>query len=115
MFQNMTLLHFVQRYIMPREFDSEPSKKRKKVVVIVRPYCSPDPHDPKYEYYCQQKLMLHVPFRHQSELLGNNDSFTAAYANFLQSSNIPSSLEDDIHQLEQLNQRPSNENDAEVS
>ena len=41
--------------------------------------------------------MLHVPFRHQSELLGDNTTFTAAYADCLQSVSIPSSLEDDIH------------------
>ena len=75
----------VQHYTMPREGSSEPSKRRKKVVVIVRPYCPPDPNGPKYEQYCQQKLILHVPFRHQSELLGNSTTFTAAYAEFLQS------------------------------
>ena len=43
--------------------------------------------------------MLHVAFRHQSELLGNHTTFVAAYATFLQSGSIPSSLEDDIHRL----------------
>ena len=87
-FQSMTLLHFIQQYTVPRETNTEP---RKKVVVVIRPYCSPDP---KHEQYCQQKLMLHFPFCHQSELLGNNTTLTAAYAEFLQSGNIP---EDDIH------------------
>ena len=91
-FHSMTLLHFVQHYTMPRESGSEPSRRRKKVVVIVRPYCPPDPQGPQYEQYCRQKLMLHVPFRHQSELLGDNTSFTAAYTSFLQSGNIPLSL-----------------------
>ena len=36
-FQSMTLLNFVQQYTMPRESNTEPSKRRKKVVVIVRP------------------------------------------------------------------------------
>ena len=36
--------------------------------------------------------MLYVPFRHQSGLLGNHITFTAAYANFLQSGSIPLSL-----------------------
>ena len=35
MFHNMTLLHFVQHYTMPREPTSEPSKRRKKVVIII--------------------------------------------------------------------------------
>ena len=43
--------------------------------------------------------MLHVPFHHQSELLCGNTTFTAAYANFLQSGSIPLSLEDDIHKM----------------
>ena len=59
--------------------------------------------------------MLHVPFRHQSELLSDNTTFTAAYANFLQSGNIPSSLEDDIHRLQELSQQPSEDDDTEVS
>ena len=113
-FENITLLQFVQDFTMPRECSSEPSKRRKKVVVIVRPYCPPDPDGPKYEQYCQQKLMLYVPFRHQSELLSNHTTFTAAYAEFLQSDSIPPSLEDDIHRLQQSSQEPS-EDDTEVS
>ena len=59
--------------------------------------------------------MLHMPFRHQSELLSGNTTFTAAYANFLQSGSIPSSLEDDIHRLQELSQQPSEDDDSEVS
>ena len=66
---------------MPRESNSEPSKRRKNVVVIVRLYYALDPHCPNYEQYCQQKLVLHVPFHHQNELLSGNTTFTAAYAN----------------------------------
>ena len=113
-FENTTLLHFVQHYSMPRVSGSEPSIRRKKVVVIVRPYCPPDPEGPKYEQYCQQKLMLHVPFQHQRELLGNHTTFNAAFAEFLQSGSIPPSLEDDIHRLQQSSQQPP-EDDTEVS
>ena len=56
--------------------------------------------------------MLHVPFRHQGELLGNYTTFAASY---LQSGSIPTSLEDDIHQLQQLSQQPSDDDDTEVS
>ena len=62
-FNHMTLLHFAQHYSMPKELGTVP-KKHKMMIVNVRPYCSPDPNGPKYEQYCQQKLMLHVPFRH---------------------------------------------------
>ena len=88
----MTLLQFDQDYSMPKESGSEPSKRRKKVVVIVRPYCPSNPQGPKYEQYCQQKLRLHVPFRHQTELLGNTTTFTAAYAEFLQSGRVDADL-----------------------
>ena len=114
-FQNMTLLHFIQHYTIPKETGSEPSQRRKKVVVIVRPYCSPDPQGPKYEQYCEQKLMLHMPFRHKNELLGNHSTFTAAFADFLQSGSIPPSLEDDIHRLQQSSEQPSEDEDTEVS
>ena len=81
-------------------------------VVIVRPYCSPDPDGPKYEQYCKQKLMLHVPFRHVDELKGDCDSFTDAYALFLQSGNVPPSLEDDITRLaQQQSQQDDNDDD----
>ena len=92
---------------MPKEVGTTP-KPHKMKIVGVRPYCSPDPDGPSYEQYCQQKLMLHLPFRRVDQLKGSFTTFTEAYANFLQSSNVPSSLEDDIrrlseHQMEQDN------------
>jgi len=51
--------------------------------------------------------MLHKPFCRQEELLADNDTYTATYSIFLQSGNVPFSLEDDIHQYEQQNQLPS--------
>ena len=62
-FPEMKLLHFAQNYSMPKDAGSEP-KRHKMKVVSIRPYGSPDPTGPKYEQYCQQKLMLHKPFRH---------------------------------------------------
>ena len=115
-FEDMALLQFVQQCTVPRESGSDPSRRRKKVVVIVRPYISPDPSGPKYEQYCRHELMLllHVPFRLQDQLLGDSNTFSAAYATFLQSGNIPPSLEDDIHRLEQLTQQPSGNDSDEV-
>ena len=80
-FHNITLLHFVQQYTMPQELRSEPSCSRKNIVVIVRPYCSPDSNSPKHEQHCRQKLMLYKTFRQQEELLAGNDTYAAAYAN----------------------------------
>ena len=99
----MTLLHFIQHYTMPKELGSNPSPRRKSVVVIIRPYCPPDPNGPKYEQYCQQKLMQHVAFRRQEDLLGEHETYAAAYATFLHSGSVLPSLEDDIYQLDQLN------------
>ena len=58
--------------------------------------------------------MLHVPFWHQNKLLGDNDTFIAAYATFLQSGNIRPSLEEDIHRLEQLSEGSSEDDKSEV-
>ena len=113
-FQDMPLLYFSQHYTLPRQPGAHPPLRGKKVVVIVRPYCSPDPTGPKYEQYCQQKLMLHNPFRHVRELRDGFDTFAEAYAHFLQSSNIPQSLEDDIRRLEQQQSQQPDE-DAEDS
>lgn len=90
-FEDMILLQFTQQHTMPKEL---PTPRRKNVVVIARPFCSPDPNGPKYEQYCRQKLMLHVPFRHQEELLGDHDTYAAAYATFLHSGSVPPSLEE---------------------
>ena len=68
-------------------------------IIGMRPYCSPDPGNPKYEKYCQQKLMLYVPFRHINQLKETYNTFSEAYSVFLQSANIPPSLEDDIRRL----------------
>ncbi len=113
-FRDMTILHFPQKYTMPKDLGSDPSHRRKDVVVIVRPFCSPDPNGPNYEQYCRQKLMLHKPFRQQEELLGGCDSYVAAYAVFLQSGNLPPSLQDDIHRLEQQSQLTSEDVNTEV-
>ena len=112
-FDDMKLLHFAQNYSMPKETGTTP-KHHKMKVVIVRMYCSPDPDGPKYEQYCKQKLMLHVPFRHVDELKGDCDSFAAAYALFLQSGNVPSSLEDDMERLRQHQTEQDNDDEIEV-
>ena len=62
-FSNMRLLTFARRYIMPKEISTEPTCMRKEVIVVVRPYCSPDPNRPNYEQYCKQKLMLDIKFQ----------------------------------------------------
>ena len=48
-FNNITLLEFAQQYTMPKELGAQPNRRNKKVVVITRPYCPPDPAGPKYE------------------------------------------------------------------
>ena len=52
-FHSMTLLSFAEQYTMPKSLGAEPSRRRKRVVVIPRPYCYPDPNGPKYEQYCR--------------------------------------------------------------
>ncbi len=72
-FEDMTLLSFAQNYSMPKELGTIPRHQKMKVVGV-RPYCSPDPDGPKYDQYCRQKLMLHVPFRHIDQLKGTCDT-----------------------------------------
>ena len=104
-FEGMTLLHFMQQHSIPKNVGDEPSLRRKAVVVIVRPFCSPDPNGPDYEKYCRQKLMLHRPFRTHRQHLADSDTYTVAYANYLQAGNIPPCLEDDVHRLQQQEQQ----------
>ena len=73
---------------MPKELGTTP-KQHKTMVVSVRPYCSHDPNGLNYEQYCQQKLILCIPFRHVSQLKGTCEKFSDAYLIFLQSANIP--------------------------
>ena len=63
---------------------------------MVLPNCSPDPEGPKYEQYCRQKLMQHVPFRQQEELLDGNET-----SSFLLSGSVPSALDYDLCRLHQ--------------
>ena len=57
--------------------------------------------------------MLHIPFRQVDQLKREYASFTEAYAIFLQSGNVPPSLEDDIQRLTTTHQEESN-SDEEV-
>ena len=114
-FNHMTLLEFAQLYSMPKELNTEPKRRNKKVVVLARPYCSPDPAGPSYEQYCRQSLMQHNNFRHMSELLAGHETFIEAYAAFLQSGTIPPSLEGDIFRLQQQTNEQSDSADTEVS
>ena len=113
-FRDRKLLHFAQQYTMPKEVGSDPSCRRKDVVVIVRPYLSAEPSSTNYEQYCRQKLMFYKPFHYEEELLGEADTFADAYATFLQSDDVPTSLEDDIHRLEQQIQPSSSDDNADV-
>ena len=112
---SITLLDFTRQYTMPKESGTEPKKRSKEVIVTPKPYCSPDPSSPNYEQYCRQSLMQHKPFRDISELKTGFNSFTEAYADFLQSGNIPRSLEQDIFRLQQhFSQTETTEGDEEV-
>ena len=101
---NITLLDFTHQYTMPKELGDEPKKRRKKVIVTPRPYSSLDPSGPNYEQYCRQSLMKYKPFRDIRELKRGFDTFAEAYADFLQSGNVPRSLEQDIFRLQQHQQ-----------
>jgi len=98
-YEDMTLLQFVRRYKTPKKVGGNLVYRKKEVVVIVRPFCSPDPKGPKYEQYCKQKLMTHVPFRQVDELL-LGDSYTKVYSQFLKSGAVSASLADDIQLME---------------
>ena len=89
---DITLLEFARQYTMPKTPGSKPSRRSKCVVVISRPYCSPDPAGPKYEQYCRQSLMQHKSFRVVDDLLNGYTTFIDAYAAYLQSGSVPPSL-----------------------
>lgn len=114
-FDMMTLLAFAQQYSMPKKLGAELSRRSKKVVVIPRPYCPPDPAGPKYEQYCRQSLMLHKPFRAVADLQAGYDTYSAAYAAFLQSGSVPLLLEDDLYRLQQQAQHQCEDSNTEVS
>ena len=100
--RSITLLEFAQQFTMPKELGAEPNRRSKNVVVIACPYCSPDPAGPKYEQYCRQSLMQHKPFCQLSELLAQHETYAEAYTEFLQTGNIPPTLQEDIFRLQQL-------------
>ena len=83
--EELSLLEFVQKFRMPKCIGVAPIRRKKEIVVIVIPYCSPDPQGPKYEQYCRQKLSM---------------SFWESRTHTQKSSTVPSSLADDIRRLE---------------
>ena len=95
----LTLLEFVERYKIPKKKGVAFILRKKEVLVIPRPYCSPDTDGPQYEQYCRQNLMLHQPFCQLEDLLAGYQSHEDAYAAFLKSEKAPISLADDIQQL----------------
>ncbi len=113
-FNTITILQYAQQYTMPKELGAQPNRRSKKVIVTTRPHCSPDPAGPKYEQYCHQSLMKHNSFRQVSDLLAGHDTYTQAYAEYLQAGNVPASLEEDIFRLEAHQQQENPTNTDEV-
>ena len=52
-FAKLTLSEFVQKYKLPKKKGDALIPRKKDVVIIARPYCSPDPPGPHYEQYCR--------------------------------------------------------------
>ena len=74
---------------MPKNIGEEPVARKKMVVVRVRPHCSPDTSGPQYEQYCQQKLMLHRPFREYQQLkLDTTLTLRLLLATFIQAASL---------------------------
>ena len=59
-------------------------------------------------------MLLNKPIRQIQELLGGHDTFMAAYADFLKSDNVPRSLVEDLHRLEQNTQQPPEDDNSQV-
>jgi len=114
LFNTLTLYEFARNYSMPTESSSQPTHRRKSVILIVRPYYPPDKDGPNYEDYCRQKLMLHVCFRHLSDLLQGHHTYAEVYASFLRSTNVPSCLDDDVYRLEHQQDCSNTDSDNEV-
>ena len=112
-FEHITLLEFAQKYTMPHGEVNDPSI-RSKVVVIVKPQYTPDPNSSHYEDYCRQKLMLYKTFRSETDLLGEHQNFSQAYASYLRTETIPPSLEDDIHIIQQVQDNDIDDNQQET-
>lgn len=87
----MTILEYAQQYTMPKELGTQPNRRNKKVVVITQLYISPDPAGPKYKQYCQRSLVKHKSFREISELLARCETYADAYAEILQTEDVPPS------------------------
>ena len=112
-FNKLTLLEFVKQYKIPKKKGVAFVTRNKEVLVIPRPYCSPDPDGPLYEQYCRQKLMLHQPFRQLEDWLAGYQSREDAYAAFL-TEKAPISLADDIQQLEMAQKEKCVNDDNEI-
>ena len=104
LFNSMTLLTFMQEHKVTKGDESRPERRTKEVVVIVRPFLSPDPDGPSYEQYRKQKLMLHKPFHVENNLLENHallrlilSFFEVSNCRLIRQSNSTSSTEEGRH------------------
>ena len=114
-FNHITLIEFDRQYSMPKTLGSQPTRRNRRIIVIPRPYYSPDPAGPNYEQCCCHSLMQHKCFRLMDDLLAGSEAFVDAYATFLQSGHIPPCLEDDVYRLLQhTSQDTDHSSDTEV-
>lgn len=111
-FNTMTIIQYTQQYTMPKDLGAQPNRRNKKVIVITRPYISPDPAGPKYEQYCQHSLMKHKSFREVTDLLAGHNTSAEAFTDLLQAEDIHPSLEEDILCLQQHQQQKTANNEV---
>ena len=83
-FNHITLIEFARQYSMPKTLGSQPIRRSRRIIVIPRPSCSPDPAGPNHEQYCRHSLMQHKCFRLMDDLLDGSETFVDAYVTFLQ-------------------------------
>ena len=86
---HFSTMEFAQQYSMPKTLGAEPTRRSRRIVVIPRPYVSPDVAGDKYEQYCRQSLMQHKCFCQMSDLLAGYDTYINAYAEFWSNSTLP--------------------------
>ena len=90
----ITLLEFTQHFTMPLVQSPIGGARKSPILIVLLILLDPNMSSTVVSHLCNKCQV--------SELLAGHETYTEAYAEFLQAENIPSSLEEDIFRLQQL-------------
>ena len=79
--EEVSLFDYASSYSVKNKNPENVSKRAKNAICMHFPFHVNDPTSEHYDEYCRTQMLLHVPFRHESNLKNHEDTWVAAYEN----------------------------------